>query len=193
MNKTHKVFVTYLILAVNVAVFLWLSFTGSVSDSYFMAAHGALISEDVISGKWYELFTSMFLHFGAEHLAGNMIVLIAVGVPLEKVIGPVRYFLIYIISGLAGNILSVALELASGEYAVSAGASGAVLGLMGSVIYVMIRHRGYIGGLSLPRVILAVVITLYTGFRGAGINNAAHIGGLICGFVLTVILYHPKN
>jgi rhomboid protease GluP len=158
-----------------------------------MAAHGALLTQDVIAGKWQELFTSMFLHFGIDHLASNMIVLIAVGLPLEKLIGPVRFGIIYLVSGLAGNVLSMALELRTGLFAVSAGASGAVLGLMGAVIYCMIRHRGYVGGLSLRRVILSVALTLYMGFSTSGINNAAHVGGLICGFAMAVLLYHPKQ
>ena len=193
MRQDWKPAATYVILAANVAVFLWLSVTGSTEDAAFMASHGALVAGDVIAGKWYELFTSMFLHFDANHLAGNMIVLIAVGVPLEKLLRPARFVIVYLLSGLAGNILSVALELSAGDYAVSAGASGAVLGLMGSVIYCLIRHRGRVGGLSLPRVILSVAITLYTGLTGSGINNAAHIGGLISGFALTVLLYHPKK
>ena len=190
-QEHHAVILTYLILIVNVAVFLWLSMIGSTDDAAFMATHGAMLTEDVVAGKWQELFTSMFLHFGIDHLASNMIVLIAVGLPLEKVIGPVRFGIIYLVSGLAGNILSAALEIQTGIYTVSAGASGAVLGLMGAVIYCMIRHKGYIGGLSLPRVILSVGLTLYMGFTTSGINNAAHIGGLICGFVMAVLLYHP--
>lgn len=192
-ERRYNPVLTYVILIANAAVFLWLSMIGSTNDAAFMAAHGALLTQDVIAGKWQELFTSMFLHFGIDHLASNMIVLIAVGLPLEKLIGPVRFGIIYLVSGLAGNVLSMALELRTGLFAVSAGASGAVLGLMGAVIYCMIRHRGYVGGLSLRRVILSVALTLYMGFSTSGINNAAHVGGLICGFAMAVLLYHPKQ
>ena len=122
--------------------------TGSTNDTAFMATHGAMLTQDVVGGKWYELFTSMFLHFGIDHLASNMIVLIAVGLPLENLLGSGRYAVIYLVSGLAGNVLSAAAELKTGDFAVSAGASGAVLGLMGAVIYCLIRHRGRVGGLS---------------------------------------------
>ena len=192
-ERRYNPVLTYVILIANAAVFLWLSMIGSTNDAAFMAAHGALLTQDVIAGKWQELFTSMFLHFGIDHLASNMIVLIAVGLPLEKLIGPVRFGIIYLVSGLAGNVLSMALELRTGLFAVSAGASGAVLGLMGAVIYCLIRHRGYVGGLSLRRVILSVALTLYMGFSTSGINNAAHVGGLICGFAMAVLLYHPKQ
>ncbi len=192
-ERRYNPVLTYVILIANAAVFLWLSMIGSTNDAAFMATHGALLTQDVIAGKWQELFTSMFLHFGIDHLASNMIVLIAVGLPLEKLIGPVRFGIIYLVSGLAGNVLSMALELRTGLFAVSAGASGAVLGLMGAVIYCMIRHRGYVGGLSLRRVILSVALTLYMGFSTSGINNAAHVGGLICGFAMAVLLYHPKQ
>lgn len=134
-ERRYNPVLTYVILIANAAVFLWLSMIGSTNDAAFMAAHGALLTQDVIAGKWQELFTSMFLHFGIDHLASNMIVLIAVGLPLEKLIGPVRFGIIYLVSGLAGNVLSMALELRTGLFAVSAGASGAVLGLMGAVIY----------------------------------------------------------
>ena len=116
-----------------------------------------------------------------------------VGLPLENLLGSGRYAVIYLVSGLAGNVLSAAAELKTGDFAVSAGASGAVLGLMGAVIYCLIRHRGRVGGLSLRRVFLAVFLTLYMGFTNSGVNNAAHIGGLICGFVLAVLFYHPKE
>ncbi len=192
-ERRYNPVLTYVILIANAAVFLWLSMIGSTNDAAFMAAHGALLTQDVIAGKWQELFTSMFLHFGIDHLASNMIVLIAVGLPLEKLIGPVRFGIIYLVSGLAGNVLSMALELRTGLFAVSAGASGAVLGLMGAVIYCLIRHRGYVGGLSLRRVILSGALTLYMGFSTSGINNAAHVGGLICGFAMAVLLYHPKQ
>ena len=191
--KSNRPMITYIILIANVAVFLWLSVTGSTDDTAFMATHGAMLTQDVVAGKWYELFTSMFLHFGIDHLASNMIVLIAVGVAPENLIGSGRFAVIYLVSGLAGNLLSAAAELQTGDFAVSAGASGAVLGLMGAVIYCLIRHRGAVGGLSLRRVFLAVFLTLYTGFTNSGVNNAAHIGGLICGFVLAVLLYHPKE
>ncbi len=192
MNKTRPVF-TYAMLIINVAVFLWLSLAGSTDDGAFMAAHGALLTQDIIIyKKYYELVTSMFLHFGIDHLASNMIILIAVGDPLERVIGTARTAVIYLVSGIAGNLLSVALELATASFAVSAGASGAILGLLGAVIYVLIRNHGRIGGLSLWRVVLSVVITFYIGLTGSGVNNAAHFGGLICGRALAVLLYHPS-
>ena len=109
--KENRPIATYIILIANVAVFLWLSMTGSTNDTAFMATHGAMLTQDVVSGKWYELFTSMFLHFGIDHLASNMIVLIGVGLPLENLLGSGRYAVIYLVSGLAGNILSAAAEL----------------------------------------------------------------------------------
>ena len=169
-----------------------LSFMGNTGSASFMADHGALIAQRIAAGeRYYTLFTSMFLHFGFEHLAGNMIMLIAVGDPLERLIGSWRYLVIYLGGGLLGNLLSMAVDLKADHLVVSAGASGAILALLGAMVYVLIRHRGTVGGISLPRIILAVIFTLYAGFTGAGINNAAHIGGLIGGFALAALLYHP--
>lgn len=171
-----------------------LSFMGNTDDASFMAEHGALIAQRIVAGQdLYTLITSMFLHFGMDHLAGNMIMLIAVGDPLERLIGSWRYLVIYLGGGLIGNLLSIALDLRADQMVVSAGASGAVLALLGAMAYILIRHRGTVGGISLPRIILAVAFIFYTGFTGAGINNAAHLGGLIGGFALAVLLYHPHN
>ena len=192
--KRDKPVCTYLLLTVNVGVFLILSFMGNTDSASFMADHGALIAQKIAAGEnLYTLFTSMFLHFGMDHLASNMIVLIAVGDPLERFIGSWKFMIIYLGGGLLGNLLSVAMDLRADQVVVSAGASGAVLAVLGAMIYVLIRHRGPVAGISLARIVLAVAFTLYIGLTASGINNAAHIGGLIGGFALAVLVYHPHS
>lgn len=83
------------------------------------------------------------------------------------------------------------LELDSGDFAVSAGASGAVFAVMGAMIYAVIRGRGHIEDLSARQVVIMVAFSLYFGFTSEGVDNAAHVGGLICGFIMAVLLYHP--
>lgn len=185
---------TAILAAANVAVFLFLSFQGMTENAGFMLEHGAMYTPDILyEGKYYELFTCMFLHFGFRHLMNNMISLVLLGCQLEYEIGKVRYLAVYFISGLGGSLLSLAAEMRTGEYAVSAGASGAIFGIIGALLYIALRNHGQIGSLSGRGLLFMVVLTLYFGFTSTGVNNFAHIGGVVSGFLLAVILYRKKK
>ena len=110
---------------------------------------------------------------------------------LERTVGRIRYLLIYLLGGMGGNILCLLLEMRSGDFAVSAGASGAVFAVMGAMIYAVIRGKGHVEDLSTRQVLIMAAFSLYFGFTSEGVDNAAHVGGLICGFILAVLLYHP--
>ena len=135
----------------------------------------------------------MFLHFGFEHLMNNMLALATMGWQLEAEIGKVKFLLIYFLSGLGGNLLSLMFDLRTGEYVVSAGASGAIFGIVGALLYIAIRNRGRIGTVSERGLLFMVAITLYFGFTSTGVDNFAHIGGVVCGFVLSVLLYRKNK
>lgn len=185
---------TILLIAINVIVFFALSFFGMTEDAEYMLEHGAMYVPYMLEGEgYYRLFTSMFLHFGIDHLANNMVMLGAIGWNLEYEIGKIKFLIIYLGSGLAGNILSAFGDLMTGEYAVSAGASGAVFGIIGALLYVVIRNKGQIGTISGRGLVFMVILSLYYGFTSSGVDNLAHIGGLIAGFVLGVLLYWKRN
>ena len=185
---------TILLIAINVIVFFALSFFGMTEDAEYMLEHGAMYVPYMLEGEgYYRLFTSMFLHFGIDHLANNMVMLGAIGWNLEYEIGKIKFLIIYLGSGLAGNILSAFGDLMTGEYAVSAGASGAVFGIIGALLYVVIRNKGQIGTISGRGLVFMVILSLYYGFTSSGVDNLAHIGGLIVGFVLGVLLYWKRN
>ena len=137
----------------------------------------------------------MFLHFGFEHLMNNMIMLGAIGMYLEPAIGKIRFLLIYFVSGIGGNILSFYMNLRQGRSVVSAGASGAVLGLMGALVFAVLWDRKNRIRLDKRRILFMVVLSLYFGFTSTGVDNAAHVGGLICGFVLcaALLLFVPTH
>ena len=194
MEHNEKAICTTLLIAVNVAVFLLIAFSGKAEDTLFLLEHGAMYGPYVIQGhEYYRLVTCMFLHFGIDHLLNNMVMLGALGWNLEVEIGKIRFIIIYFISGLSGNILSLIAGISAGEAVVSAGASGAVFGLMGALLYVVIANRGRLGRLSGRGMIFMVILSLYFGLTSSGVDNMAHIGGLICGFFLAVILYRPKK
>ena len=194
MRNRPEAICTAGLIIINVAVFLILTVSGNTNDTMFMIQHGAmyepLITQD---HEYYRLLICIFLHFGVEHLANNMVMLGALGWNLELETGKIRFLLIYFISGIGGNILSLLMSRIQGNYAVSAGASGAIYGLMGALVYVVIANRGRLGRLSSRGMLFMVALGLYFGFTSSGVDNTAHIGGLVCGFLLAVVLYRRKK
>ncbi|MGN1377497.1 MAG: rhomboid family intramembrane serine protease [Dorea sp.] len=185
---------TVALIAVNVIVFLLLSFRGMTEDGMFLLEHGAMYVPYMIEkGEYYRIFTSMFLHFGFDHLLNNMVILAAIGWNLEYEIGQLKFVILYLFSGLGGNLLSAYWDIRVGEYAVSAGASGAIFGVIGALLYVAIRNRGRIGDISGKGLVFMIILSLYYGYSSGGVDNMAHIGGLIAGFLLSVLLYRKKN
>lgn len=190
-----RTFCNLLMVAANVVVFLFLEIIGSTEDVRFMAEHGACYSPWVLEyGEYYRLFTCMFLHYGMEHLFYNMLVLIFLGDALERSVGKIRYLIIYLGGGVLANVLSCILDYRSGEYAVSAGASGAVFAVVGALVYIVIVNRGRIAEFTMRRLILMALLSLFEGFTSVGVDNAAHVGGMVFGLLFAVLLYRrPKE
>ena len=192
MEEIKKEPVTVLFILLNILIFLVVDFSGGSENTAYMIACGAAYPPLILeSGQIYRLFTSMFLHFGIYHIANNMLILFVLGQRLEPVVGKIRFILIYLLGGLGGNIFSIVMEMKKSEYAVSAGASGAIFSVMGTMIYVVVRNRGRIQDISARQMLIMAGFSLYFGFTSTGVDNAAHIGGLVCGFLLAVLLYHP--
>ncbi len=181
---------TISLVIINVAVFIVLSFWGRTEDARFMVEYGAMYTPYIIGyGEYYRIFTAMFLHFGFEHLMNNMLTLLVVGQTLEAEVGKCKFLIIYFISGICGGFLSFCQDIITGQNAVSAGASGAIFGLIGAVLYIAIRRRGRVGNISGRGLLIMTLLSLYLGYTEGGIDNFAHIGGLIGGIILAVILY----
>lgn len=193
MEELKKEPVTVFFILVNLLVFTMVELTGGSDDTMHMLRCGAAYTPMIMQGEYYRIFTSMFLHFGPQHLGNNMLVLFVLGGRLERTTGKLKYLLIYILGGMGGNLMCVFLELNNRDFAVSAGASGAVFAVMGAMIYAVIRGRGHIEDLSARQVLIMAAFSLYFGFTSEGVDNTAHVGGLICGFILAVLLYHPSH
>lgn len=194
MKQEKKAVCTIAMIVINITIFLVLSFQGMTEDGIFMFHHGAMYVPSVLEeGEYYRLFTSMFLHFGFEHLMNNMFILGVIGWNLELEIGKWKYLAVYLLSGLMGNLLSAWMDIQTGEYAISAGASGAIFGVIGALFYVALRNRGRIGNISSRGLAFMVLCSLYLGFTSKGVDNSAHIGGVISGILLAAILYHKKK
>lgn len=182
------------LVALNLIVFVILEFLGDTEDATFLFEHGAMFPDAVLAqGEWYRLFSCMFLHFGIRHLGNNMVVLFCLGDIMERTMGHVKYVILYLLSGLCGSLLSMEIMLRTGDYAVSAGASGAIFGVIGGLIYVLARNRGRLGDLTAQRLIVMAALSLYLGFTSSGVDNYAHLGGLLAGMALGALLYRKKQ
>lgn len=182
------------LVALNIIVFLVLEFLGDTEDAVFMYEHGGMFPVDVLEvGQWYRLVTCMFLHFGIRHLGNNMVVLFFLGDNLERALGHVRYVILYFVSGVCGSLLSAVIMLRTGDYAVSAGASGAIFGVIGGLIYVLVRNHGRLEDLTAKRLIFMAALSLYLGFASTGVDNYAHLGGMLSGMALAILLYRKKT
>lgn len=184
---------TVALIVVNVAVFIFLSFGGMTEDAYYMLQNGAMYLPLLQQGEYYRLITSIFLHFGFSHLVNNMLMLGVMGWQLELVVGKIKFLIIYFAAGIGGNMLSALVEMRTGDFAVSAGASGAIFGIIGALLYIAVRNHGQIGNVSGQGILVMIALTLYYGFTSSGVDNFAHIGGLAVGFVLAVLLYRKRD
>lgn len=180
---------TKVLVVLNVVIFVFLSVRGDPQDSAYMLWNGALWTPDVLEEHaYYRLITAVFLHFSLTHLFNNMLLLFFMGDVLEHAVGRSRFLIIYLSAGVGGNMLTVAMELRSGSYSVSAGASGAVFGVLGALLCLLVINRGRVAYLTAGRMVFYVLYSLFAGLTSSGVNNAAHLGGLVIGFVLMFLL-----
>ena len=186
-------FVTIGLIAVNVLVYLVLELLGDTRDGGFIAIYGGMFPPFLLEDhQWWRLFTAGFLHFGASHLVNNMVILFFMGERMERAVGHLRMLAVYLTSLLGGSMLSFGMMLYTGDYAVSAGASGAVFGIIGGFLWVVLLHRGRVEDITTKRLLFMIALSIYYGFSSGGIDNWGHIGGIVTGFVVSAILYHRK-
>ncbi len=193
-NSGRIAYVNLTIIAINFIYFGYLELIGTTEDSGFMIMHGALFLPAVLRGEYWRLLTAVFMHFGIGHIINNMLVLYVLGDNLERALGSVRYLLFYLICGIGANLVSLLFDWFRSVTVVSAGASGAVFGVIGGLLYAVLANRGRLEDLSSRQLVVLIVISLYFGFTSGGVNNAAHVAGLVIGVLTGMVLYRrPKN
>ena len=181
-----KAYVNGLLIALNVLFFLYLEITGSSENVYFMYTKGAMSAPAVLEdGEYYRLLTAMFMHFGIRHIMNNMLVLFVLGDNLERALGHVKY----LICGIGSNWVSM-MAHSTDTMTVSAGASGAIFGVVGGLLYVVTANKGRLEDLSTRQLVIMIFFSLYLGYTSTGVDNTAHLSGLVIGIVLAIILYH---
>ena len=187
-------YVNTAIIIINVLCFLYLELQGSTENAGFMLAHGAMFAPLVVDhGQYYRLVTSVFMHFGVSHLMNNMLVLFVLGDNLERALGHVKYLIFYLLCGVGANLVSMTVNLMTGSLSVGAGASGAIFGVVGGLVYAVGVNRGRLEDLTSRQLGVMILLTLYHGFTSMNIDNAAHIGGLAAGILLGILLYRKPR
>lgn len=156
----------------------------------FLLEHGALYAPGVRNGEWYRLITHLFLHGDIMHLGNNMLILFCLGNALEHYLGKLSYAGIYFFSGILAGLGSVVYNT---DNTVSVGASGAVFGVVGAMAWLVVRNKGRLPGFTGPRMLIFVMMSVYAGFADRGVDNAAHIAGLIAGFLLAILIYRKPE
>lgn len=200
----------YLLIAVNAAVF----FAGTIAammglDASFLYREGALYAPLILKGQgFYRILTAVFLHADTAHLFNNMIVQFAGGGIVERNLGHIQYGILYLACGAGGNIVSVLSDYLSGQYGTSVGASGAVFGIIGALLYIILRAAaankrqktagdGSESGDSYRSLViragLMAAYMLYSGWKNPLINQAAHVGGILVGFVLSIFMMSDRQ
>ena len=186
---TRKPFVTYILLAIQIILFILMTFMGGSENSAILLLFGAKFNPLIAAGQYWRLITPIFLHIGVVHLLINSITLYYLGSMVENILGHWRYLLIYLSAGLMGNLFSYQFSAN-----ISAGASTSLFGLF--AVFLALRNlfprNRYIQSIG-SQYLMIVGINLVLGFLGSGIDIWGHIGGLVGGFLMTMTLLQGED
>ncbi len=177
--KKKKIIITYILMAICILLFFLTYILGKGSlDALTLYKFGAVSSDAIKNGEIWRLITGTFLHAGIIHLIMNMYSLFIIGTQLENFIGRTKFTFVYLASALSGSLMSSVCNPA-----MSVGASGAIFGLLGSMLYFGYHYRLYLGSVLKAQIIPIILLNLFLGFSLSGIDNMAHIGGLFGGYL----------
>jgi len=206
--------VTLAIMAINIVGYILCTQMGEVV--YNVGSMNA--EKVLVDKQYYRLVTAIFLHADIEHIVSNMIYLVGLGQMVEQMIGHVRFAILYLLSGIGASVFSMLYSVLTGDIYDAVGASGAIFGLIGALFILLVvrdmrrrarRRRseadivpdqtdildengravpsGY-ESISLGKMIFVVIYMIYSGARAERVDNAAHVGGLICGLLLMAVM-----
>ena len=180
--KSKKPYATLGIIVINFIVFLLMYILGNGStDANTLVKFGALYRPAVLSGEYFRVISTAFLHIGVIHLLVNNYSLYVIGSQMESFLGKFKFLFVYLVSAISGSLMSLIFT-----DAVSAGASGAIFGLLGSMLYFGYNYRVFLGNVLKSQIIPLIILNLFIGITLPGIDNAAHIGGLVGGVFATM-------
>lgn len=192
-NKGNLKFVpimTISLIIINIIVFIIMETLGDTNSSSFMEKYGAMSWRLLFEEhEFFRLITCVFLHFGIEHLVNNMITLAVIGNEVEHILGHTKFIIIYMLSGIGAGFVSAVYNMNVNHelYIISAGASGAIFGVLGSLLVTSLLYRNIRTHINPANIMIIAVLSVLNGYMNYGIDNMAHIGGLLFGIIITFI------
>ena len=183
-----KTIITNIIISLCVIMYILL---GLKNGNFFsikpsvLYEYGGNLKSAILNHEFYRLITCAFLHASIIHILFNMYALFILGNELETYIGKVKFVIVYLISAICGSLLS---SILSASNVVSVGASGAIFGLMGSLVYFGYHYRLYLNTVLKTQIFPLIILNLALGFMDSSIDNWAHIGGLVGGYLATMLV-----
>lgn len=190
-----------IIIVINLLAYVITHFTNAFGTPSEMFYKGALSWYCVVKGsEYYRFITAMFMHANLSHIFGNMLVLFFLGINLERALGKWKYLIIYFGSGILAGIASISYNMWKEHAVISIadttfgiGASGAIFGVVGALLFIILMNRGRHDGISAGQVLIFTGLNVYNGIIDKQIDQAAHVGGFIAGFLLAFVQYHIQR
>lgn len=184
----NKPSITYTLIILNIVMYIVMTLFGGTENIANLVRFGAKYSPYIINGQYWRLITPMFIHIGLQHLLINMITLYFLGTLLENIFFFFLFLIIYLVSGICGNIASFAFNFSS----ISAGASTALFGMFGSFLMLgeSFRRNPYLQTMS-RQFFLLVILNIFFGMFGNS-DLTGHLGGLVSGFLLGYVVGVPN-
>ncbi len=189
--KAQKPWLTYIIIALNILMYGLLQLVSMKTGTAYqqqLEPFGAKVNNLIVEGQYWRFITPMFLHSDIVHLALNCYSLYIIGMQVERIFGRERFLAIYFVSGFVGSVASFAFSLNS-----SVGASGAIFGLMGAMLYFLVGRPALLKSSYGVNLVTMLIINLAYGFMNKRIDNHAHVGGLVGGFLTTGAVYSTQE
>ncbi len=192
-NRVHirKLFgvVTPILVLANIVIYILSSLTmNPYGTSSVVRALADNLDAVFNHHQYYRIFTAMFVHFSITHIVSNMTILIALGARIENLVGRLKMLFAYVFTGMVASAASLISCYMGHTYRYAGGASGAICGLMGVMIILAILNRGRVSDISLWNLLVLSALTIVNGYVSEGIDNVAHIAGLIAGIMVGIVI-----
>lgn len=180
-NKSQ---VTFTFLFIMIVYFIFMTLDGGTQNIETLIKYGAFFPPYVVElNQYYRFITSIFIHIGIMHIFFNGYALYIFGPQMERLMGPKKYILFFLLSGIGGNLATFFFNFVS----ISAGASGSLFGLFGAFLYLIHRHREMVTPQGRRSILQLLAINLVLTLAVPSISTTAHIGGLVIGYLLSYI------
>lgn len=184
VNFYRRSRVTFTLLVIMIVYFIFISLNGGTTNNVALVKYGAFFPPYILEfSEYYRFISAIFIHIGLSHILFNGYALYVFGPQIEMLMGPKKFLVFFLLSGIGGNIATFFFNFAS----LSAGASGSLFGLFGAFLYLVHRHRNMVTPEGRKSILSLLGINLALTFLVPSISITAHLGGLVIGYLLSYI------